>query len=251
MFFIFGFCRIHKSGRCFPFPLPFPFTRRFPSPCCSRWASDRSKCAAESPKAHLCVQKSESPSVSVWLCARCGAQPRRWEPGTKHLKCTFGLHRNTGTLLPFLQPGELVLLELEARLSSSTLGHLMSAALLKPPTPWRCSGAMRGPQFPTLRDRGTAAKFMSAHAKSSGLTALKPLQNWTVLWQPHQSRGCCFPAAAWPGCVLVPAVGCWPSARFLARQRLFPVNSSLPGHGTVSGTGIIVLNSRTFPVAAS
>lgn len=63
-------------------------------------------------------------------------------------------------LLPFLQPGELVLLELEAQLSSSTLGHLMSAALLEPPTPWHCSRVMRGPQFPTLRDRGAAAKFV-------------------------------------------------------------------------------------------
>lgn len=37
----------------------------------------------------------------------------------------------------------------------------------------------------------------------------------------------------------------------LAGQRLFPVNSSLLGHGAVSGTGIIVLGSRTFPFAAS
>ena len=128
----------------------------------------------------------------------------------------FGLCRNAGMLLPFLLPGEQVrLLELEAQLSSGSLGHLMSAALLELPTP-RCysssSGAMQGPRFPTLPGPGAAAKVLYTRAKSSpaklsGLAALKPLLNWAVLRQPRQTWGCCFLAAAWPGCVSVPAVG--------------------------------------------
>lgn len=172
------------------------------------------------------ARKSRSLSVCLSISAWLHAQPGRWKPGTKHLSCMcLGFVEMLARRCLFLLPGQLVrLLELEARLSSDSLGHLMLAAPLEPPTPRCCSGssrAMQGPRSPTLPGPGAAAKDLSAPAKSSpakssGLAALKPLLNRAVLRQPRQSWGCCFAAAMWPGCVSVPAVGCQPSARFLA-----------------------------------